>query len=52
MAESPPLSISPGALPGRKNKDNIQNLPYGGTFRRAYRMGARFNYKLRERTAP
>jgi outer membrane receptor protein involved in Fe transport len=26
------------------NVDNIQNLPYGGTFRRAYRMGVRFNY--------
>lgn len=26
------------------NVDNIQNLPYGGTFRRAYRMGIRFNY--------
>jgi hypothetical protein len=24
--------------------DNIQNLPYGGTFRRSYRMGVRFNY--------
>ena len=26
------------------NVDNLQNLPYGGTFRRAYRMGVRFNY--------
>jgi hypothetical protein len=26
------------------NVDNIQNLPFGGTFRRAYRMGVRFNY--------
>jgi len=26
------------------NIDNIQNLPYGGTFRRAYRMGVRFSY--------
>jgi hypothetical protein len=24
--------------------DNVQNLPYGGTFRRAYRMGLRFSY--------
>jgi outer membrane receptor protein involved in Fe transport len=26
------------------NVDNIQNLPFGGTFRRSYRMGVRFNY--------
>jgi outer membrane receptor protein involved in Fe transport len=26
------------------NVDNLQNLPFGGTYRRAYRMGVRFNY--------
>jgi hypothetical protein len=26
------------------NVDNLQNLPFGGTYRRAYRMGIRFNY--------
>jgi hypothetical protein len=24
--------------------DNVANVPYGGTFRRGYRLGVRFNY--------